>query len=500
MDHQSSNMYYQSSFYDIYGGSIFLSSIVCIVFVIILCYSVYAIFLDHVRNNWNKLQCTPPYMLLADKVIKDPSRTSQQIREDNFNLCLDEIEKTSFKTVEPQLQTINESLKKETEKVNISLTQTDEDIEKVKEIQESHYDSISGTFKYIGFVSQNIVSQMKDFLSRFAAMSITGVYAMEKSFDAFITGLQRMRNVVIAMITMMALFIVFLLPSIFLSPVLTTILILTTAMSGILPIVGIMTHTIAYSKTLTDPNIVTAACFHESTPLVVNDTMIPISYIVPGDIIGNNVKVTSTIKILCPKNQKIIRYKGIIMTNEHRIHKGNLCIETECIPGAEEIDESPTFLYCLNTDNKRIPIFDEEFTDWDDLDKREIKLLKHYCKLNNTFEFHQRFTTGFHPDTMIVMSGNKDKHIKDIECGEYTIKGEQIIGIVQSYGGNIPLYTCDNLIMTDHMIVKNNSFMLTPISEKCSTLYHVITDTKYIHIGNYCFRDYDGPIENILTS
>ena len=487
------------SFYDKYGGSLFFSIIILLLFIAIICYTAYSLFLEHVRENWNNLQCTPPYMLLADKVIQDPSRTPQQIRQDNFNICLNEIEKTSFKAVEPEVQRINETLKKETENVKLSIEQTDKDIEKVKEIQKSHFDSIQGTFKYIGFVSQTIVSQMKDFLARFAAMSISGVYAMEKSFDAFVSALQRMRKIAISMIAFMALFIVFLLPSIFASPVLTTLLIITTAMTGILPIVGLLGHAISYSARITNPDFVPAACFHENTPISINDTLIPISSILPGNIIGDNIKVTSTIKILCPKNQKIIQYKGIIMTNEHRIHKGNLCIETECISGAETIDIDCDYLYCLNTDTKHIPIFDEEFTDWDDLDKREIQLLQNLCNLNHVHEFHERFTTGFHPDTKIEMDDNKTKCIKDIECGEYTANGEQIVGIVKSYGGNIPLFSCDEIIMTDHMIVKENTIQLKPVLEYCSILYHVITDTRYIHIGNYSFRDYDGPIENILT-
>ena len=490
------------SFYDKYGGSIFFSSIVFLIFILIICYTVYSLFIDHVRDNWKNLQCTPPYMLLADKVIQDSSRTPQQIREDNFNICLNEIEKNSFKAVEPQIQRVNETLKRETEKVNVSIQQTDKDIEKVKEIQKSHYDSIHGTFKYISFVSQTIVSQMKDFLARFAAMSVSGVYAMEKSFDAFVSALQRMRSIAISMIAFMALFIIFLLPFIYVNPVLTTILIITTATTGILPIVGLLGHTVAYSATLTNSDIVPAACFHENTPISVNDTLIPISCILPGYVIGDNIRVTSTIKILRPKNQKMIRYKGIIMTNEHRIHKGNLCIETECIPGAEKIDIEPDYLYCLNTDTKCIPIFDEEFTDWDDLDKREIKLLQNTCNLNHIHDFHERFTTGFHPDTTISMVNNEEKCIKDIECGEYTANGEQIVGIVLSYGGNIPLFSCDDIILTNYMVqyVEKNTIKLKPVEQRCSTLYHVITDKRYIRIGNYIFRDYDGPIENILTS
>ena len=489
---------WSSSFYDMYGGSIFISSIVCLLFIFIVGYIGYTLFLDYVRDNWNKLQCTPPYMLIADKVIQDSSRTPEQIREDNFNICLDEIEKTSFKTVEPQITRANDLLKKETENVTKSIEQTEKDIEKVKEIQTSHYDSIQGTFKYISFVSQTIVSQMKDFLGRFGAMTITGVYAMEKTFDAFISGIQRMRTIAITMISFMVLFIPVLLAGIFVEPIISTSLIILTAMTGILPMVGLMVHTISYSTTLTNPNIVPAACFHENTPIQIDGECVPISYILPGDIIGDNVRVTSTVKIMCPEDQKMIRYKGIIMTNEHRIHKGNLCIETECIPGAKPIDVKPAYLYCLNTNTKHIPILDEEFTDWDDVDKREIKELNKTCHLDNMLEFHQRFTTGFHPDTIIIMRGNENKHIKDIRCGEYTASGEQVVGIVSSCGYNIPLFSCDDIILTDHMSV--DTITLQPVLERCPTIYHVITDTRYIHIGNYTFHDFDGPIENILTS
>ena len=497
MDDKAISVIWSSSFYDMYGGSIFISSVVCLLFIFIVGYIGYTLFLDNVRSNWNKLQCTPPYMLIADKVIQDSSRTPEQIREDNFNICLDEIEKTSFKTVEPQITRANEILKKETENVTKSIEQTDKDLEKVKEIQTSHYDSIQGTFKYVSFVSQTIVSQMKDFLARFGAMTITGVYTMEKSFDAFISGIQRMRKIALAMISFMALFMVSLLPSFFYSPLLTTFLMITTAMTGILPIVGIMVHSISYSTTLTNPNIVPAACFHKDTLIEIDNRFVPMSDILPGDIIGDNVRVTSTIKIMCPEDQKMIRYKGIIMTNEHRIHKGNLCIETECIPGAKQIDVKPTYLYCLNTNTKRIPILDEEFTDWDDVDKREIKELNDTCQLDNMNEFNKRFTTGFHPDTIILMGDNENKHIKDIKCGEYTANGEQVVGIVSSYGKNIPLFSCDGIILTDHMSME---ITLQPVLERCPILYHVITNTRYIHIGNYTFCDFDGPIENILTS
>lgn len=488
------------SFYDIYGSSILFTSIIFIILLIVIIYTSYTIFITYVRNNWTKLQCTPPYMLLADKVISDSYRTPQQIRQDHLNSCLDEMEKEPLNSVDKKYSKSSENLAESSKKTEISIDQTDKDIEETREIQKTHVDSIQGILNYTSLIFQNTITQMKDIFGRFLGIAATSIYTLEKTFDAFLSTIQRMKRLFKEILTIMIIFLLFLIPQIFSNPLLITVLLILTISTGLLPIIGLIGHVFSYSNVLTNPEYVHAACFDESTSLKVNDNYIPISYILPGDIIDNNVKVTSTIKILCPEGQKMIRYKGIVMTSEHRIYKGNLCLETEYIPGAEVIDYTPTYLYCLNTDTKRIPINDEEFTDWDDVDNREIDFLKEKCNLMNVHQFHGRFNTGFHPNTIIEMSGNKNKHIKDIECGEYTANGEQIVGIVQSYGGTIPLFTCDDIILTDHMIVRENTLSLKPTLECCSTIYHVITDTRYIRIGKYSFRDYDGPIENILTS
>ena len=196
-------------------------------------------------------------------------------------------------------------------------------------------------------------------------------------------------------------------------------------------------------------------------------------------------------------------FRSIIMTGEHRVYKNKLCIEAGKLPNAIPLSEyNDTYLYCINTDTKKIVIGDSVFTDWDDLDIYEINTLMKRGEISDVCKLHNVYNGGFHEDTPIILHTNEVVSIKNLKCGSVTKDGDMILGIVKVLGSSLEMYTYnDNITRTSNIeCLKGETRKNKTYSYASDILYHVITNTKKIHIGNSVFWDYDGCIENILGS
>ena len=132
------------------------------------------------------------------------------------------------------------------------------------------------------------------------------------------------------------------------------------------------------------------SCFDKNTSIETANGFIKISKLKPGMILKNGEKIAATFKCAL-NNQKMFNINNIIVSDNHKIfHDKYGWIRVDKHPDAVLIkDYREEFIYCLNTETKRIVINNTAFLDWDELEPmdiiklKEFKLLNHNCSISN---------------------------------------------------------------------------------------------------------------------
>ena len=122
--------------------------------------------------------------------------------------------------------------------------------------------------------------------------------------------------------------------------------------------------------------------------MVKGKNKIQIKDVLLGDILENNEKVLSVYRFLA-NGQKMVLLNGIEVSTNHFVKYNNIYIEAKDHPNAIPIPSwsggSLRPLICLDTDNHTIPINNTIFSDWDETNEIDSKLMiQNENLLNNT--------------------------------------------------------------------------------------------------------------------
>ena len=269
-------------------------------------------------------------------------------------------------------------------------------------------------------------------------------------------------------------------------------------------------------------------CFDENTEIKLkyNKTK-KISEIQPFDILDNGSIVTSVMKI--ERNHiEMYKYNNVIVSKNHRIIVGpNTFIPVyKCANALKVNNYDKKYIYCFNTNVKFIKINKTIFVDWDDLDNNELERI--FNRLNYTIQDNifgnnpvininhipkstiaEYLDNGFHKDTLITLSDNRQLPISQIEPGMITKGNNKIFGVIVIKSNHIPLIRIENKEKKIDIILSNNKikfdelyeniYTVTKIKKRENTIYHLVTNSKKIDIGNIVFNHYNYCIEKFLN-
>jgi hypothetical protein len=260
------------------------------------------------------------------------------------------------------------------------------------------------------------------------------------------------------------------------------------------------------------------ACFSENTIVKLKKGKKTFSSLQPGDILYDGSKVTS-IQKCTSYGHEIYKIDDIIVTGNHSIfHKDRGWISVDKHPKSCKIEDfREPFVYCINTDTKTIKIAGYTFSDWDDLDDKDLNELSLKCytitPLPKDFtkkDIHKYLDSGFHEDTIIELEDGNSVKIKDIDVNDTLRFGDKVIGIVkicakkmegvrEYYLENGTSLKCTGNIM----IIKpnlGNTFDIegTKLTKEIY-IYHLLTNTGYFVINGTKIGDYNTGIEKYLS-
>ena len=244
-------------------------------------------------------------------------------------------------------------------------------------------------------------------------------------------------------------------------------------------------------------------CFAQNTIIpTLHKGDIPIQSLTPGTILSDKSIVTATM-ILDSTNETIYHLDKTIVTGFHKVLYKKQWIYVKNHPDAISLPNLNTPVYCFNTTNKIIKLHNTIYSDWDDLEERDLKTINEACESDIyeplVFEnIHKYLEVGFHPDTKLQMEDGTYKKIENIQLGEKLYNREKITGCVVIQG-DIPLYVHENnIIGTANVSVNRNDLVKERYVGTIERIYHVLTNTGTLIIDHRLWNDYNAGIERFF--
>lgn len=223
--------------------------------------------------------------------------------------------------------------------------------------------------------------------------------------------------------------------------------------------------------------------------LMNNNTEKPIKDIQAGDILYNNVIVTAKI-VITSYTAKLYQVGDLVITGNYYMKYNSNWITIENHPESVPLEEyKKSFLYGINTSNKKIFIDNFELCDWDHIYDETLKIACDYSnKLGEiinpkkfmTLNIHKYLDIGFFGDTEIYLKTNTTKTIIDVEIGDELFIGGLIYGKVE----------IETLLLENSMkyLGTINSASLNNISNK---IYHLLVTHQFFWIDGNIVGDYN---------
>lgn len=261
------------------------------------------------------------------------------------------------------------------------------------------------------------------------------------------------------------------------------------------------------------------ACFDKNTKIKLKKGYTTIENINVGDIIHDGSKVTAKFK-MSTYGHTMYKLNKLIISGSHKIFYKHIgWIQIRDHPGANIMQNyQESYMYCLNTDSKRIRIDEHVLLDWDDIDDLDFVELKNLASnfipiSASTKSIHKNLEGGFINKTLIELEDGRVVNISDVKINDHLRFGQRVLGIVEidtrklkniyeykinnkSFVGGANLWINDNDLGKFSTLGLNDEKM--KIIDKTDKLYHILTDTGDLIIDGITFMDYNSAIEQIM--
>ena len=517
----------KNSYYEQYGLDLVIAIIIIYIFLIWTLYFYVMNHLPILRQNWNENKCNPLYIPFAGFIINDKKKSNLEVVNDNFHGCtqniLTSITNDSFQPIYYIIHVITDVFDEFTEAINGVRSMFDNVRTNIKDTTSN----VSGRALNITIPIVHDSINTKDMMSKLHGILTTGVYTVFGSFITTQSLFLFLYNVIIKFLIILAVAIVALwilswIPFVgtiaFVSAMLSTAGYLAILIPFLIVIILIneIFGNLIHNTPPEPPG--RGSCFDKNTLIKMKDkNNKAISDIIVGDKLYDGSIVTGTMKMSIYGNS-IYNLYNIIVTGIHRVYdKTKGWIKIIDHPDAYEIkDYRENIVYCLNTNTKVIKIDNYTFSDWDDLDDKDIKQLNKNTKilkyLNNN-DIHKYLDNGFEENTLIEMEIGTFTKIKDIEVNDILRFGERVLGIIKidttdlsiineyKLKNNMILKCTNTIELFDYNIgnININNFNGKQININ-NNLYQLITDKGHYHIGEFKVYDYNFTIEKYLDN
>ena len=525
------DLYSNLTYFDEYGGSVFLFIIITIVVFIGVSYCYVMINITPIKNNWVAERCKPYVMPFAGIINKPDNMTASQFTEQNFNFCTQNILKdiTGF-AVEP-LTFITYAITESITLIRDALQSIRTMFDKIRNDFISISGEIMDRLANIMIPLQQIIIAVKDMFGKIQGTLTAVLYTFLGSYYTLKSLMGAIAQAVILFLIGLAAAIIFawIFPFTWgIAISMTSIFIaLSIPLAIMLAFLIDVLHVNVNMSLPGLPKQPSIQCFDKNTLLKMNDgTEKRIIDIEVGEKLMNNNMVTAKIQVSV-KGSQMYNLDNIIVSDSHMVKEGNKWIRVSKHFKAKKLpDYKEDYLYCLNTETKEILVSGYIFSDWDEINEDDIESIQIIHRMNkyntngfgeNTFDkgyIHKYFDGGFKGSTQLALKNGAIQEIKNIKIGDVLKYGETVCGIVVLEGKKMDNHYIYNLGKLDQYIEGGHNLNVCDrnikytstlnVKEKIKTemkedkLYHLVTNKKTFHVSGIKFYDYNASIDLLL--
>ena len=494
-------MYKDLSYFDIYGGNVFLFVILAIILFVAVSYFIVMKNIQPIKDNWSVERCKPQNIPFAGIINKPDNMSFTEFTKENFNYCVQNIlTSISGYAVQP-LQYLTSTLTvlyNDIEKAIQSIRNITSNIRtNISNISQEIFGRIINTM--IPF--QQILISFVDIIAKIKGVLTAGLYTAFGTYET----LKSLLGAIVQFIILILVAMTSVILGMWILPFTWPIAISTTAIFvGIsipLAIILVFMKDVLHIQTdMSIPGIPKPShkCFDKNTILKMNDgSLKPICKIKAGDKLENDVLVTAFIKI-DSKNVEMFNLDGVVVSSTHRVLYKGKWIYIKEHPDKIPINEyKEPFLYCLNTNTKTIIINNYIFADWDEIFDKELREIFPKNISDQREKIHKLLDGGFIGSTLIPLENGGKKEIKDIEVGAILKDSIEVYGVVEietSLLVNLREYSVSNNIFygsPNLNICENKVLLSKPLHDtkiwaqiKKGKLYHLLTNKEYFYASS----------------
>jgi len=445
-------------------------------------------------------------MLLAGEFKnKEDPRTSFAFTTDNFEFCASELAKDALNVaLKPVMDVFYQMSNAAIQSIGFTMN--------LRTLGANLFNGLNRMFdvftrRFNLTFHELHLSFLKQFsaIQKANAIAIGSVYSGLSVIRGIMNAFQLMITVVISILIILIVLVIFLF--FILAPVLPLIIvaisvIAATASAGA---VGGMADTF---------------CFSPETLISTDKGGVPIKNIKVGDILVDGSSVTATMNFI-NNGAALFLVDGIIVSGSHIIYLDGKPQFVKDYKDAVPFSGSTSYLYCLNTSSKKIPILGYNktviFADWEELDDDWM---------TEWDEFVQMFLNGIYKKSDNEVSNSESGFSKDacalslfgpvsiesLKCGTLVFDGTEwteVIGLVSidgsesSYFGKLESSCLSGAtwINESGLWIRANESSRWVKEPPVTKLYNVFTKTGKLQIDNFTVRDFsDIGLDKINTS
>jgi hypothetical protein len=522
------SIYGKKSYFKLYGGSVFATFLILLIFFIIFSYFYVMNDIKSIRKNWVVNRCNPAYIPFAGMINKDPHKGVMDSTSSNFNYCLNNI-LTSITSdfllpIHYAMDLAGSSIKDVTASIQMVRKKFASLIHNLENINNELFG------KMFAFVIpiQHMFVKFKDMLLKTNSTILTTLYSMIAGY----LGIKSFAGAFVQMMIMgllaLTAIIVPMLMFVFTAPLAIPLLVAFSIVAGFTTSVIVGLEDIIHMSTKSVPD--KPHCFDSNTKLKLKSGEIKtISNIEIGDILHDGCKVTGLFKV-SRNEMNMFLYKNVVVSGCHNVKQEKYWLPVQNLVEAIYLPEyNATELYCLNTTTGIININGILFSDWNDIDDEEMKRLRALLfdiDLNNIRkeELHTYLDSGLCEDTMVDLFDGSQRMIRNLSIGDKLKGYGEIIGLVcidskdidviqLQIGGKVYTMSKNNTYRLEAVGHKNELFNIqkqdngsyinsdmreNSTMEKPNKLYHILVSNGLFYSNGIMFKDYNYGLEQFI--
>ncbi len=209
-------------------------------------------------------------------------------------------------------------------------------------------------------------------------------------------------------------------------------------------------------------------CFGKETPITLeNGVMKDINLVTVDDYTAKGGQVISTMKFYIGGNKAdVYQYRNVIVSGSHLTFLDSTPIRIADIPEARLLNKNPEYLYCLNTENNRLLINGQEYSDFHECHDQTTNQITmsliiqalndkklDITSINRDIPCYQ---WGIAKGTSIRMKSGRLQAIENIQIGDCLEGGGEVYGIINHLASYQDVYSDGSLTVTGTQAVKKN--------------------------------------------